>query len=35
MQEKMGKAGYILHVIYYSIVPIIFGAVILYRGLGL
>ena len=35
MQEKMGKAGYILHVIYYSIVPIIFGAVILHRGLGL
>ena len=33
MQERMGKAGYILHVISYSIVPIIWGAYILHRGL--
>ena len=33
MQERMGKAGYILHVVSYSIMPIIWGAYILHRSL--
>ena len=34
MQERYGeRAGYIVHLVFYSILPIIFGAVMLSAGL--
>ena len=33
MQEKLGKkTGYIIHLIAYSIVPLVFGAIMIFAG---